>query len=202
MLPVQSIISALAQQGYAVVDNALPTELAQALAKVAHDYHDDFSPAGIGPQNNRVLEKTIRQDEISWIQGDTPVTADLLAQMQNLQDGLNQQAFLGLRRFESHYAHYPPGGFYKKHVDAFRHKRGRLVTIVYYLNDSWQPDHGGQLRMFDQDDQHLLDVAPVFNRLLVFMSEEFPHEVLPTAVDRYSIAGWFRTDELMPIAIS
>jgi SM-20-related protein len=30
--------------------------------------------------------------------------------------------------------------------------------------------------------------------LVVFLSEEFPHEVLPTATDRYSIAGWFRVN--------
>lgn len=30
--------------------------------------------------------------------------------------------------------------------------------------------------------------------LVVFLSEEFEHEVLPAKRDRYSIAGWFRVN--------
>jgi len=32
------------------------------------------------------------------------------------------------------------------------------------------------------------------NRLVIFLSEEFPHEVLPANTHRYSIAGWFRVN--------
>ena len=35
-------------------------------------------------------------------------------------------------------------------------------------------------------------VTPSFGTIVVFLSEEFPHEVLPAKRDRYSIAGWFR----------
>lgn len=29
---------------------------------------------------------------------------------------------------------------------------------------------------------------------MLFLSEEFPHEVLPASRERYSIAGWFRVN--------
>ncbi|WP_119393456.1 2OG-Fe(II) oxygenase [Salinibius halmophilus] len=196
MLANQSIINALATQGYCVIDQALEPSLAQALWQVAFDFQNDFSRAGIGRGDDHQLASNIRRDEISWIQGDTQATRQLMQAMQALQSDLNKYAYLGLKRFEAHYAHYPPGGFYKKHLDAFRGQSNRVVTLVYYLNPNWQPEHGGCLRLYDETDQFLLDIEPTFNRLVIFMSEEFPHEVLPTHQDRYSIAGWFRTDQL------
>lgn len=194
MHSIELILDALAARGFAMLDNALPEPLAVELYQVAKAYQDDFVSAGIGRNDDHQLKHDIRRDEISWIEGDTPPTQSFLQTMQALQDALNRDAFLGLRRFEAHYAHYPPGGFYKKHLDAFRGQRNRLVTIVYYLNQQWQPKDGGHLRLYDENNQHLQDIEPVFNRLLVFMSESFPHEVLPCHRDRYSIAGWFRTD--------
>jgi SM-20-related protein len=38
-------------------------------------------------------------------------------------------------------------------------------------------------------------VLPCMGRLAVFLSEDFPHEVLPAKRDRYSIAGWYRINE-------
>ena len=35
-------------------------------------------------------------------------------------------------------------------------------------------------------------VCPAAGTMVIFLSEEFPHEVLPATQDRYSIAGWFR----------
>lgn len=46
--------------------------------------------------------------------------------------------------------------------------------------------------MYDLQDQHLQTVQPKGGRLVVFLSEQFPHEVLTSHVDRFSIAGWFR----------
>jgi SM-20-related protein len=40
----------------------------------------------------------------------------------------------------------------------------------------------------------LLSVQPLHGTVVVFLSEEFPHEVLPASRDRYSIAGWFRVN--------
>ena len=33
------------------------------------------------------------------------------------------------------------------------------------------------------------------NKLIVFLSDIFPHEVLPSNKKRYAIAGWFRIDK-------
>jgi SM-20-related protein len=86
---------------------------------------------------------------------------------------------------------YPHGAFYLKHVDRFRDDDRRMVSAVVYLNDGWLPEHGGQLRMYlDNDRVH--DVQPIGGCLVVFLSGEVPHEVLPAARDRLSLTGWFR----------
>jgi SM-20-related protein len=37
-------------------------------------------------------------------------------------------------------------------------------------------------------------LLPTYGTLVVFLSDEFPHEVLKAHRDRYSIAGWFRVN--------
>ena len=40
---------------------------------------------------------------------------------------------------------------------------------------------------------------PLTTSLAVFLSEVFPHEVLPTTEERYSLAGWFRPRAELPL---
>jgi SM-20-related protein len=42
------------------------------------------------------------------------------------------------------------------------------------------------------EDERVYDVAPQAGTLMVFMSAQWPHEVLPATRDRLSITGWFR----------
>ena len=62
----------------------------------------------------------IRRDEICWIDGSTAAGAAWLQWTAELMQLLNRRLFLGLFSFESHYAHYRAGDFYKVHLDAFR----------------------------------------------------------------------------------
>ena len=72
---------------------------------------------------------------------------------------------------------------------------------MLYLNDDWQASDGGELVVYDEHSQEVLHrVLPSAGTLVCFLSEEFPHEVLPAHRDRMSIAGWFRIDD--PIAPS
>jgi SM-20-related protein len=53
------------------------------------------------------------------------------------------------------------------------------------------PEHGGQLRMYlDESAEH--DVVPTGGCLVVFLSGDIPHEVLPATRERLSLTGWFR----------
>ena len=115
--------------------------------------------------------------------------------MEQLRLRLNRELFLGLFDYECHYAHYPKGAFYKKHVDAFKGESNRRLSTILYLNPQWQPQDGGELVIYDVDGTtELATVLPVFGSMVIFLSEEFPHEVLTARRSRYSLTGWFRVN--------
>jgi SM-20-related protein len=108
---------------------------------------------------------------------------------------LNQRCFLGLRSFEGHFAKYPVGSFYKRHLDQFHAVPHRVVTVILYLNESWTAEDEGALRMYfplENGTELIEDVLPLGGRLVVFLSGEIPHEVLPTKKERISITGWLK----------
>ena len=136
----------------------------------------------------------IRSDETAWLDENDAVDSLYLAAMKGLQEGMNERLYMGLKYHEAHYAHYKPGAFYQKHLDAFRGKSSRKLTTVFYLNESWKISNGGSLLIYDGEDLLIESVVPVLGRLVIFLSDIFPHEVLASNKDRYSIAGWFRID--------
>lgn len=115
--------------------------------------------------------------------------------MECLRVALNRELFLGLAEFEAHYAHYPPGTFYKKHVDRHCDSNARVISVVFYLNNDWSAEAGGELLMHGEGGQPLFSVSPKGGTLLLFTSEDMPHEVRAATRERWSIAGWFRRCE-------
>lgn len=200
---LDTIADALVEQGYWVVEAALPRGLLDRLI-VHFDRlkQGEFKVAGVGRQTDFQVQESIRSDKIHWIQPDAESTAAFLEWMDSLRVGLNRRLYLGLFDYESHFAHYPVGAFYKKHLDAFRSniKQGqanRVLSTVLYLNDDWQKDDGGELLLYaaDDEDRVIESLSPHAGRLVIFLSEKFPHEVLPARRERKSIAGWFRVNE-------
>lgn len=190
------IANELRDKGYSIIPNALPKNLAELLLQDARSSgHKSFSKAGIGRAAKHHKNPFVRQDKIAWIEGETGAERQWLDWMGELQTTLNRRLLLGLFNYESHFAFYPPGAFYKKHFDAFKGRTNRVLSTVAYLNPGWQPDDGGELLVYlPEDDNQGIRVTPAFGTLVVFLSEEFPHEVLPARRDRYSIAGWFRVN--------
>ena len=69
-----------------------------------------------------------------WISGVSSSKLKWIIFCENLQKYLNRNLYLGLSSFESHFARYSKGDFYKQHLDAFKGEGNRIVLIVYYLN--------------------------------------------------------------------
>ncbi|TCS40456.1 2OG-Fe(II) oxygenase [Reinekea marinisedimentorum] len=184
------------KQGFSIRHGALPEDMASAL--YAHQLNlngQKYIEAGIGRGENYLVSEFVRTDEICWINGDSPAGSRWIGWTGQLQQFLNRRLFLGLFSFESHFAHYAPGAYYKRHYDAFRGQTNRVLTVVAYLNPSWTNEDGGELVLYRSDqDREGTRVTPLFGTLVVFLSEEYPHEVLPAARDRYSIAGWYRVN--------
>ena len=141
------------------------------------------------------MDSSRRSDEICWLDEDNSVQSEFLDFANGLKNYLNRELYLGLSYYESHFAIYEKGDFYETHVDAFKNSKNRVVTTVYYLNNEWKKNDGGELVVYDENENFLAKVTPKANTMVVFMSEKFPHEVLAAKKKRYSIAGWFRVDK-------
>ncbi len=195
----EHIAEALRTQAWCVIPDALPAPLRASLAGQMLDAGPaQFSPAGIGRHQEHTLAPDIRRDAIHWISGNTPAEQAWLQWADALRLFLNRRLFLGLDTFESHFAHYAPGAFYRKHRDAFRDAGAnaatrRVVSVVAYFNADWGAEDGGELVMYDDAGATPLQrVLPLAGTLVVFLSEDVPHEVCSARRDRYSIAGWYR----------
>ncbi|MBV7549429.1 2OG-Fe(II) oxygenase [Pseudomonas sp. PDM26] len=188
------IVDDLAEHGWSQQNIFLPLDLTQALAAECRKraVEGELAPAAVGRGPSSEIREGIRGDHIQWIDpGQAEACDSYLRLMGSLREAINRGLFLGLEDFESHFAMYPPGAFYLKHVDRFRDDDRRMVSAVVYLNDGWLPEHGGQLRMY-LDNDRVQDVQPIGGCLVVFLSAEVPHEVLPATRDRLSLTGWFR----------
>lgn len=190
------IANDLENQGYSIRPGALPEDISTALYEYQQALNNSkYADAGIGRGEDFLKTDFVRTDEICWITGESDAGKQWIDWTTRLQRFLNQRLFLGLFSFESHFAHYSPGAYYKRHYDAFRGEANRILSVVTYLNPAWCHTDGGELVLYrDDQDREGLKVVPLYGTVAVFLSEEFPHEVLPASRDRYSVAGWFRVN--------
>ena len=191
---LDQIADSLANQGYIVLPDFLPTELAEELMVDARGNKQlVFKKASIGRAQQQQLNATIRNDNIYWLGTNSSAQQKYLVLMQQLRVELNRRLYMGLFDYECHYSHYAPGDFYRRHLDAFKGKSNRVLSTVLYLNPLWVDADAGQLLIFrDEQPSPFLIIPPTLNTCVIFLSEQFPHEVRATKGDRYSIAGWFR----------
>jgi SM-20-related protein len=195
--PLDRILEELRAEGISVSDGFLAPRAVRALADCAalRRSRGEFVEARIGADGSLQRREDVRSDLICWLAGTTyPAETSVLSALEQLRSCLNEGAYLGLIDLEMHYAWYPPGAAYTRHVDRPRGRSGRCVSLVLYLNERRSPADGGALRI-SGDDGRCRDIEPVGGRLVVFMSESREHEVLLTNAPRLSLTGWFRGRE-------
>jgi SM-20-related protein len=188
-------IDAGLSDGIAVRDRFLAPSQIRALADCARlrRARGDFDAARIGSSRSLQRREDIRGDSTCWITPPLwPAEQTLLGELERLRWELNRETMLGLFELELHYAWYPPGAGYARHVDQPQGRAQRRVSLVLYLNEDWTQGAGGELRIFDAADGHR-DIEPIAGRLVWFLTAGREHAVLPTRRDRLSVSGWFRT---------
>ncbi|WP_460982540.1 2OG-Fe(II) oxygenase [Spirosoma fluminis] len=198
----EPIIDSITTDGYGIHDNFLTADEVTALATRLRERRQagQFRAAAIGNQQVTV-ESQIRGDEILWLDADTatPEETAFLQRIGEFVDYVNQTCYLGLRDYEFHYALYPPGTFYKRHLDQFRSDSRRKLSVICYLNTDWQESDGGQLALYVPEPdgtEKTLTIAPLGGRLVCFESGRLEHEVLPATRERLSVTGWLKTAAL------
>ena len=197
----EALCATLRSESLFVGDGFLSHEEVDALrAEIqALDQSGLLQPAAVGRAAGRFVDPQVRGDRTLWLPTPSaPMGSKVLERIEALRQGLNREFFLGLWDFEGHYALYPPGGRYERHLDRFDSSQRREVSLIVYLNPSdWSAEaDGGGLRAFipalsGEVEQERV-VAPVGGRMVCFFSAEIPHEVLPAKRDRMSLTGWFR----------
>ena len=195
---MEQLIDGIAEQGYAIIDQFLPPKTISALAAEAKTLHaHGLTRKAVTGKRQGEKPDNIRGDFIHWLDESNPSTSqqEYLKHLETLRNELNQNLFLGLFDLEAHFAVYPPGAGYRRHLDQFKGESKRQVTCILYLNDEWRVEDGGQLRLYleEEETSPYVDIHPEGGRFVAFLSGRFWHEVLPATRERISLTGWFRT---------
>lgn len=182
----------LAEHGYAVADQFLSQHEVNAIVSLESFQKgiNEFKKAGIGKNQTLQVNESIRGDYIQWLdKNSSPAPVKIyLDKLHNLMSFLNQALFLSLKDYEVHMTVYPAGSYYKRHLDQFKQDDHRKLSVICYLNNDWEEEHGGQLRMHLPEGN--MDFLPLAGRLIIFRSDQIEHEVLPATRERLSLTGW------------
>lgn len=178
---------------WAVYPNFLPIDVIDALAQdvrmrwKAGGLHS----AGVGRGTGNQIREDVRGDKIDWLDESdaSPAQASYWRAMTALRLALNEELYLGLVGLQAHYAVFPQGSFYKRHLDRFNSSSDRVLSCCLYLNADWDEAWGGELRMYAEEG--VIDVSPHAGTLAIFRSDTVEHEVLPATHERLSLTGWF-----------
>ena len=178
---------------------------------------DHLRPAQMSRGEDTWTDEYFRGDSLCWI---TPALCEEL-KLRGLQEYISRMMLncsmfsdsLGILNegYNVQFAVYPgKGEGYNRHKDAFLSSSttpSRQLTCLLYLNKFWEPNDGGQLRVFTYPGievdgagvtshpfnfwgVHGADIDPLFGRLVAFRSELVEHAVLPCFSERMAITFW------------
>ena len=197
----EQIISDIANQQFSIIEDFFSVDEVSTLRNsLLEKYEQDaFKKAAIGNRVNESIIKSVRGDDIFWLdelKSDIPEKL-FFEKINDLIRYLNRTCFMGILQKEFHYALYPKGTFYKRHIDTFQNDNRRKLSVVCYLNDeSWQAENGGELVLYLKQDHQETEkiIYPFPGRVVIFESQIIEHEVRPVLQNqRLSITGWLKT---------
>lgn len=206
------LIAGLEIDGWAVALNGLPDAMIDGLVARAKAGELDgrSAAAGVGRRAGHQASDAARVTSSAWLDGsawgldgsagglDGSAEAErsFLAFAERLRLAINERLYLGLFEFEAQFLSYPPGGFYKRHIDSLHGSRNRIVSLVAYLNRGWHAEDGGALVVWQpgNNEEKRFEVQPEAGTVVLMMSEDIPHEAQPALVHRRAIAGWYRVN--------
>ena len=196
----ERIIKDILKQQYSIVEDFFTVDEVALLRQSLIEKHEEdaFKKAAIGNRVNEIIVKSIRGDVILWMDEFKANEAEnvFFNKVNSLVNYLNKTCFLGILQKEFHYALYPEGTFYKRHIDTFQNDDRRKLSIVCYLNeDGWLPENGGELVLYLNENGEETEkvIYPFPGRVVIFESQIIEHEVKPVNKQRMSITGWLKT---------
>ncbi|MCX6199701.1 MAG: 2OG-Fe(II) oxygenase [Bacteroidetes bacterium] len=191
-----TLINSFIENEVGIANHFLNDELASFLKQNLQLLYKTEQLLFAGTGNNKLVthDKTTRSDKIFWLD----------AKHENIHENsffklldsfiiyLNATCYTGITGYEFHYTLYEEGSFYKKHIDRFKNNSSRAYSMIMYLNENWQPSHGGELCIHHNN--QLQNISPNNGKCVFFKSNNLLHEVLLTHKPRLSITGWLKRD--------
>jgi len=199
-----TFIQKLVEQHYVYLPNFFEEEFTEVLEEHCTQLFQNgkMRPAKIGKKTQLKRIPQIRGDWIQWIDYESSPHYLKLYQnfLRELQDFLRIELRLALKRFESQFAVYPEGAFYKRHLDQHTQSPHRQISTVLYLNQGADPlASGGELVLYDSFGKVIRTLPPLRGSFICFLSSQLPHEVLKSNFERKTLTSWLRDDELLPL---
>ncbi|MDP4963566.1 MAG: hypothetical protein NWQ55_00750, partial [Salibacteraceae bacterium] len=137
------IAEEILENSISVNDQIIDLETVVALREEATtDYENGaFEKARIGKGIGKQRIAEIRGDQVRWLDKNRATQAQLTywKWIDGLRNYLSEFFRIHLERTELHFAYYPKGAFYSRHLDQFKEHSDRIFSIILYLNTEWKP---------------------------------------------------------------
>jgi len=143
-----------------------------------------------GSVMDTVFKELNSNEFLQWLQEVTNVEEPLLADEELFGGGLHQST---------------NGAYLNVHVDYNIHpttKYHRRLNVLVYMNKDWKDEYEGNLELWDLADgkkEQIAKVAPLFNRCVIFETNEISYHGhpkplnTPSNINRKSIATYYYT---------
>ena len=168
------------ENGYCVIDNFLPTEVANHLQKL---YSKQTDWELINQVRKNHYQHVFKNDSEYFPNEDEHYMAKfsrsnkLEVKINHIFDEyfkpkLNELSGTDLLKFDMRCYKLGVGDFYRTHMDDY----AGTIGCVYYINKRWSWDWGGILHIGQKDDE-LTSIFPKFNRIVIHDMKKFrfPH---------------------------
>jgi SM-20-related protein len=189
---IDRILQDIEREGISCVPQLLDSNTLEAAHHFFETNRIHFTPAKVGTSDNKKRIELLRGDFSYWLDPLLPPKElnSLFGFLNQLKTAVNNRFFLGLQDYECHLAYYPEGTFYRKHLDCFEKESSRKLTFIFYLNQNWSSEFGGELVVYNKDGSHKESYLPLPGTFICFLSDEYPHEVKTATRERRSFTGW------------
>lgn len=189
---IDRILQDLEREGISCVPELLDSKTLETVHHFFEMNRTNFTPAKVGAKDNRKRIEILRGDFSYWLDPLLPPKelGAMFDFLNELKQVVNNRFFLGLQDYECHLAYYPVGTFYKKHLDCFERDSSRKLTFIFYLNQNWLSEYGGELVVYNKDGSIKQSYSPLPGTFICFLSDEYPHEVKSATKERRSFTGW------------
>ncbi|CAJ1345420.1 unnamed protein product [Effrenium voratum] len=194
----EEVLVKLQQDGFVIVDNALPDTLCamlrgemDALLEKGQMWQSQSYSQDEGAAHHDIFETSLDFRQVR----DTAPTFDRMETDQGLLQALRRIPALSELSMQHVrlQINLGNGGCYTMHTDSGvlaeeDSTQVLLATALFYLNDGWEEDHGGELRLYPFP-LPPKRIAPRNGRLVLF-HPRMVHEVLPNFRKRYCFTLW------------